>query len=218
MDPFTRLSLTPDPRRAVPPPHRGPLSPAPRASAKIASLIAGRVNVPAIPDEPLDARRGGHSRSLRLITPEGSVTLDHAEAARDIARENEQAIRAARTLAPEDARRILLRRASREIEGGRAAIIRPEVRRRLLQTAERLGVRPFDANLVIAVVQDRARRGEDPASAEAHATAVTTTLPHPRVQREQQVRHAWMLARRVVAAGTIAVLILALLTRWLTQG
>lgn len=217
MDPFTRLSLTPDPRRPAPP-TLGPLSPAPRASAKVASLIAGRVNVPAIPDEPRDAHRAGAPRSLRLITPEGSVTLDHAEAARDIARENEQAIRAARTLAPEDARRILLRRAAREIEGGRAAIIRPEVRRRLLQTAERLGVRPFDANLVIAVVQDRARRGEDPAGAEAHATAVTTTLPHPRLEREQQLQHAWMLARRIVAAGTIAVLILALLTRWLTQG
>ena len=40
-------------------------------------------------------------------------------------------------------------------------ILAPERRRRLLQDAHRMGVREFDANLVIALVQDRARRGED---------------------------------------------------------
>ena len=39
-------------------------------------------------------------------------------------------------------------------------VLPPERRRRLIDGARRLGVREFDANLVIAVVQDRARRGE----------------------------------------------------------
>lgn len=47
------------------------------------------------------------------------------------------------------------------LDGGSAAILTPERRRRLVDIAERLGIRPFDANLVIAVVQDRVRRGED---------------------------------------------------------
>jgi hypothetical protein len=46
------------------------------------------------------------------------------------------------------------------LEGGRAAILVPERRARLLALATRLGLRPFDANLVIALAQDRVRRGE----------------------------------------------------------
>ncbi len=34
-----------------------------------------------------------------------------------------------------------------------------------MRTASSLGVRPFDANLIIAIVQDRARRGETLAQA-----------------------------------------------------
>ena len=40
------------------------------------------------------------------------------------------------------------------------AVLTPERRRGLIEEARRLGMREFDANLVIAVVQDRARRGE----------------------------------------------------------
>lgn len=67
--------------------------------------------------------------------------------------------RAATTLTPDDARMITAKLAAEAIEGGRAAIIRPEVRRRLVATATGMGLRPFDANLVIAIVQDDARTG-----------------------------------------------------------
>jgi hypothetical protein len=67
--------------------------------------------------------------------------------------------RAATTLTPDDARMITAQLAADAIEGGRAAIIRPEVRRRLVATAIGMGLRPFDANLVIAIVQDDARTG-----------------------------------------------------------
>ncbi|MCA9294405.1 MAG: hypothetical protein KDA20_11390 [Phycisphaerales bacterium] len=46
------------------------------------------------------------------------------------------------------------------LEGGRAAILRPERRRELVANAQAMGLRPFDANLIIAIVQDGARRGE----------------------------------------------------------
>ena len=75
-----------------------------------------------------------------------------------IAREN----RAAAGLSALDCRWVLAVQAARELQGGRAGIITPEGRRRLLVVGNRLGLRAFDANLIIAIVQDGARCGEDP--------------------------------------------------------
>lgn len=61
-----------------------------------------------------------------------------------------------------DPRWVMAVQVSREMQGGRAAVITPEARQRLLSTGRRLGLRPFDSNLVIAMVQDGARSGEDP--------------------------------------------------------
>ncbi len=94
-----------------------------------------------------------------------------ASSARLVEREN----RSAGSIARDDARWILARRAAESIEGGRAAILRPEVRRRLLSTGQRLGLRPFDANLILAIVQDDARCGGTgagtPLSLSAEATS-----------------------------------------------
>jgi hypothetical protein len=46
------------------------------------------------------------------------------------------------------------------LQGGKAAILRPKERRYLLHLAGYLHLRPFDANLIIAVVQDAVRTGE----------------------------------------------------------
>ncbi len=46
------------------------------------------------------------------------------------------------------------------MEGGKAALLRVEHRNKLHKSARRLGLRVFDANLIIAIVQDAARRGE----------------------------------------------------------
>lgn len=48
-------------------------------------------------------------------------------------------------------------RVAQALEG---AQLRPQKRQKLLELATHLGMRPFDANLIIALVQDRARRGE----------------------------------------------------------
>lgn len=70
--------------------------------------------------------------------------------------------RAAAGVTEFDARWVMAARVSDALEGGRAAILRPEARSRLVSGATRMGLRPFDANLVIAIVQDAARRGEPP--------------------------------------------------------
>ena len=53
----------------------------------------------------------------------------------------------------------LAEEAARNIEGGRAAMLTPEKRRKVMSLATKLGVRTFDASLVIAIAQDRARQG-----------------------------------------------------------
>jgi hypothetical protein len=51
----------------------------------------------------------------------------------------------------------------------RLGFLAPEHRRRLVAEGARLGLRPFDTNLVIAIVQDAARSGDDPLGDEARA-------------------------------------------------
>lgn len=63
------------------------------------------------------------------------------------------------SLLPDDPRWVLAARAASLLEGGRAALLTPDRRRRLMGLADRMGLRPFDAALVIAIVQDAARTG-----------------------------------------------------------
>lgn len=72
-----------------------------------------------------------------------------------IAREN----RSASGLSATDARWVVATRAAEALEGGRLGILRPERRRHIATLATRLGLRPFDANLIMAIVQDSARSG-----------------------------------------------------------
>lgn len=57
---------------------------------------------------------------------------------------------------PEDPRLILARRTVELLEG---EILRPEKREQLMKLGRVLGLSAFDATLVIAILQDRARRG-----------------------------------------------------------
>ncbi|MBI1303976.1 MAG: hypothetical protein GC172_09345 [Phycisphaera sp.] len=62
-----------------------------------------------------------------------------------------------RALDPTDPRWVLAAETQKALQG---AVLAFEDRRRLLALAQRVGIRPFDANLIVALVQDRARRGE----------------------------------------------------------
>jgi hypothetical protein len=62
-------------------------------------------------------------------------------------------------LEPTDARWVLASRVSAALQGGRAAVLPPESRTRLMALGRRMGLRAFDCNLIIAIVQDHARCG-----------------------------------------------------------
>jgi len=100
----------------------------------------------------------GQAIQLRLVgdaaaaRPGGRPAADRRDAVGD---ENRAA-----ALAADDVRALFASQVQANLEGGRAALLRPENRRRLVAIAVRQGLRPFDAHLIIAVVQDAARRGE----------------------------------------------------------
>ena len=60
-------------------------------------------------------------------------------------------------------------------------ILRPELRRVLVERAEDMGVRSFDANLVFALVQDRARRGEPLDSMAQPLSLLAKPRPRPTI-------------------------------------
>lgn len=105
--------------------------------------------------EPTNPLRRESGPRLRLVR-DGSPVRAVANRADRVAKEN----RAASNLTDDDARAILALRVSEQLQGGRSAVLTPERRRGLVTTAQVLGLRPFDASLIIAVVQDAARRGE----------------------------------------------------------
>lgn len=77
-----------------------------------------------------------------------------------------------RSLDPTDPRWKFALETQQALQG---AVLSFEDRRQLLSLAQRTGIRAFDANLIIALVQDRARRGEPL----EHAAATIAIVPKP---------------------------------------
>lgn len=108
---------------------------------------------------------------LRLVNTDAAVeqrpsrradAIDPRRAVGAVAAEN----RVSASLSALDARWVFAVQVARTLDGGKAAALPPERRRDLIAGAARMGLRTFDANLVIAIVQDAARRGESPLSRE----------------------------------------------------
>jgi len=118
--------------------------------------------------------------------------------------------RASAALDLEDARLVFALRVAERLEGGRAAILTPETRGRLMSLSERMGLAPFDASLVIAIVQDAARRGE---TADDPLTAGRLTLVRParRTAGRAARRAVESLAVPAAAAVVLALVILTAL-------
>lgn len=115
---------------------------------------------------------------------------------------------------PTDARWHLALETQRALQGAMLAF---EDRRRLLSLAQKVGIRPFDANLIIALVQDRVRRGEPiehaaPAIAIVPAAAVKTAAARPPALRGANLPHL------LVAAVILAMAADAALIAWLMFG
>jgi hypothetical protein len=125
-------------------------------------------------------------------------TIAPRRATRAVEREN----RSAAVLPADDARRIFGDHVARSLEGGRAAILRPDRRRLLVSRAATLGLRPFDANLIIAIVQDGARRGDS-----------TSGQPLVRMVKPVRTRAAGVYGP-ACAAVLLATVLLAALMWW----
>src|SRR5258705_9053634 len=100
-----------------------------------------------------------HAPALRLVNNRDLSSAPALPRGHTAARRVRSENRAASTIEPRDARWVLAVRAAGVLQGGRAALLPPESRRRLVALALSMGLRPFDANLVIAIVQDAARAG-----------------------------------------------------------
>lgn len=90
-------------------------------------------------------------RTFMVVTPEQESPLSaHAGEA------------CAALKGPTDARWVLATLAARAVDNGASCSIPAEARQQLMQTGQRMGLRPFDVQLIIAIVQDQVRRGTDP--------------------------------------------------------
>ncbi|HYE02633.1 MAG TPA: hypothetical protein VD963_05295 [Phycisphaerales bacterium] len=146
---------------------------------------------------------------LRLVraSPATPARSQHRAAAQ-VARQN------ARSAGPgdDDVRAIFAARVGARLQGGRAAVLTPERRAELMTSARQLGLRRFDASLVIAIAQDAARRGQP---AQRHPTLALVGLPAPRGSRRPETE-AGALLRRLLISALVAVPVFAGLVWWIT--
>ncbi len=143
----------------------------------------------------------------RLTAPTGIAPLRlhippaHRPARRaddGVRRHDSHARRDAPSLAPADPRWVLAVRTGEALQG---ATLGPDDREQLIRTGRMLGLNPFQANLVIAIVQDQARRGLGPADGAGELAFVPLIGPRPR-------RPAWRAALIAGAVVLIETLIL----------
>ncbi len=127
------------------------------------------------------------------------------EAARrdEVAAENRRAA-ANPSLAPTDPRWVLAARAYSQLQGSTLTWDR---RQRVMTTARELGVRPFDASIIIAIVQDQARRG----GSLPQAAGTLSLIETPAAPRRGKAWTLWLAALSAADAAD------AILLGWLTS-
>ena len=152
------------------------------------------------------------TQTLRLVggdDPIAARSLRSRRAERDVERSNRESAETASSLSEGDVRVLLAMRVSESLEGGRAAILRPDKRARLRKLATSLGLGDFDTSLVIAIVQDAARRGETIRSERAQG-ALRLVRP-PAKQRSGE------LLLRIAVALLLATAVVLVLMRWVLR-
>lgn len=105
------------------------------------------------------------------------------------------------TLSPTDPRWVLAVRTAQVLQG---SVLPAAQRNELLRVGRLLGLNAFEANLVIAIVQDQARRGRSP----SEAVATLQMVPRTAVGRRRR-RMLWRvigLSAAVLAAEAAALL------------
>lgn len=122
--------------------------------------------------------------------------------AREVARENRLAAQA--ELPAHDPRWVLAARTQAQLQG---TVLSPQRRDGLMRIAQTMGMRPFDANMVIALVQEQARSG-----GRLEETAAMLSLVREPVPSRSPGWIRWV----AVAAGAAALFLL--LVNWLLGG
>ena len=148
------------------------------------------------------------SRSpLRLVGPEDPQALaawraeQHARAR--VLLEN-RAAALAPDLEPTDPRWVLAVRAQSQLQG---TLLTPENRCRVQETARVLGIRPHEANMIMAIVQDHARRG----------LMLGDAVPSLKLLRRPSTSGGSLSFLRLAAATAAALMATALAIRWLVS-
>ena len=140
-------------------------------------------------------------RVVNALSVEGGASTKMSRAAEEsmkrrrmeVARENH----AASSLDADDSRWVFAVRVSKVLDGGRAAILAPERRALLMGNAREMGLREFDANLVIAIVQDCVRTGHERLCPKTEARLAMVREAHP----PMSVKVWQFVAAGVVAGG-----------------
>lgn len=132
--------------------------------------------------------------TARCLTPTGDVRRANIESS---------------VLSEQDARLILARRTEELLEGGPAARLSPERRERIAGLATKLGLRPFDASLIIAVVQDGARRQEGVADAPTQGRLAM--VGHAGAPREND--RTWVVS--LIVGMIVGAAVCSMLVKWI---
>ncbi len=164
-------------------------------------------------------RSAGHSASMRITDPR-RTTIGHSP--RDVCVGNIANLTAARIPSnianpaagaaagpnmgepireASDPRWVLAVRTAESLEG---TVLRPEKRERLVHLGKILGLSPFDANLVIAIVQDQARRGFAPSYCPTAGEPQLRLVPLPHDDLADADTRRW---RILMISGIIGLLI-----------
>lgn len=138
---------------------------------------------------------------LRLVRADSPDSMASWHASNAVARENAAAARNSE-LKPNDPRWVLAVQTAAQLDGDRLS---PEARKRIERTARLLGVRTFDANVIMAIVQDHARQKLPLSSSSGMIEMVQP------VQRQRDNT----LTRWALALGLAGLVVFALI-QWIT--
>ena len=105
-----------------------------------------------------------------------------------------------------DPRWVLAVRVAEHLQG---SILPPMARDRLVRLGKTLGLSPFDANLIIAIVQDQARRGYAPAYCPTASEPQLRMVPPARPRRWLTPRGVFLVAGILVGLITLELILLS---------
>ncbi len=152
-------------------------------------------------------RRDVLTRTLELIGERKEMARCTRER---IARENRAS--ASTAPMPNDPRLAVISEIVRRLQG---SILTPEDRSALLAFGRARGLRAFDTNLLIAMVQDRARRGETPGAIPLAQTTPPAPIS-PRTKAADPLERS--ITSRLLLATVGALCIATLAATWLIAG